>query len=274
MAIKTDAMIAHNGADGYTLHIDYDPSSEEFAAKAVFNDGTEKSLSGEMGSDQLADNLLMRTVTNIESDVTSLGERALSGCRQLVTAVLPNATIAGQYAFSSCNALTTIIAPELESAELHCCDPCGVLETVYAPKIKEVRGYAFANCSKLKEMYMPALDGIYNNGFYKCTRLEHVYLGANTTQINASAFTDTKSGIVIDCGFASDSPLAADAPWGATNATVNYSVPAPDVPEPVYTLSAPNPNLIQSIDLEPLEEIQPVEPEPVEVKKTMKRRSK
>lgn len=51
MAIKTDAMIAHNGADGYTIYVEYDPVTEDFAATAVFNDGTEKDLSGGGGAE-------------------------------------------------------------------------------------------------------------------------------------------------------------------------------------------------------------------------------
>ena len=57
------------------------------------------------------------------------------------------------------------------------------------------------------------------------TGLEYVYI-KNAQEINAQAFVDcTQSNLVIDCGFAEGA--VADAPWGATNATINYNVPAP-----------------------------------------------
>ena len=207
MAIKTDAMIAHNGADGYTLHVDYDPATEAFDAKAVFNDGTEKSISGEMGSGRDIDLLISRDITYIETDARIVGQYAFRGCRYLETAIIKQATEIATYAIGSCQAL------------------------------------------------------------------KYVYISASCTAMNATAFGNTtQADLVIDCGFSADSPAAASAPWGATGATINYDVAEPN--PPVGLSLVPNPELIQNIDLEPVEDIQPVEPEPVEVKKTTKRSAK
>lgn len=207
MAIKTDAMIAHNGADGYTLHVDYDPATEEFSAKAVFNDGTEKSLSGEMGSGIDIDLLVSRDLTIIETDASTVGQYAFRGCRNLKTAIINKATEIG------------------------------------------------------------------TNGFGNCTALKYVYISADCTLINNGAFTSTtQNDLVIDCGFSADSPAAVNAPWAATGATINYDVPAPN--PPVGLSLSPDPGLIQNIDLEPVEDIQPVEEPVLEVKKTTRKAAK
>jgi hypothetical protein len=106
--------------------------------------------------------------------------------------------------------------------------------------------------------------------------LKYVYFGANARTINNDALSGD-SDITIDCAFSEDAPVADGAPWGAVNATINYDVPAPNPPAGLSMV--PDPGLIQNIDIEPLEEIQPVEPEPVEpepveVKKTTRKAAK
>jgi len=209
MAIKTDAMIAHNGAEGYTLHVDYDPETDGFDLKAVFNDGSVKELDGTLVDGSTLNMLISRNITNFKTDAPVIGQNAFRGCRQLVTLIINKATSV---------------------------DAAGM-------------GYCFA--------------------------LKYVYISDACTAINSTAFDHTtQSDLVIDCGFSADSSAAAGAPWGATGATINYDVSAPNPPAVSALSMTPAPDLIQNIDMEPLEEIQPVEPEPVEVKKTTKRRSK
>ena len=211
MAIKTDAMIAHNGAEGYTIYVEYDPETDGFDLKALFNDGTLKETNGNVSSGEAFKQLLDRTIRTIENEnVTVVGSNACANCLELTSVILPN--------------VTTILT----------------------------------------------------NAFNGCRSLRYVYIGSGATEasaIKSSSFANCEN-VVFDCGFASDAPAAANAPWGAANATVNYDIPAPNPPTLTTPSMSPNPDLIQNIDLEPLEEIQPLDPEPVEVKKTMKRRSK
>lgn len=223
MAIKTDAMIAHNGADGYTLHIDYDPDTDEFSLNAIFNDGTVKNLNGNIDDEMLSSSIIDKSITYLSTPVTTIGAYSLRRCMRLVSVEAPNATV----------------------LDASCLFSCTALKNVYIPSVTTIASYAFTQCSGLEEIYLPA----------------------GATSISATAFTECPNLTVINCGFSSTDPGAASAPWGATNATVNYDVPAPN--PPVGLSLAPNPGLIQNIDLEPIEEIQPVDPEPVvEVKKT------
>lgn len=54
-----------------------------------------------------------------------------------------------------------------------------------------------------------------------------IYIGANCSTIDSDAFQGLKSGSVVNCGFAEGA--VSGAPWGATNATINYNVPVPTV---------------------------------------------
>lgn len=208
MAIKTDAMIAHGGAEGYTLHIDYEPETDQFDLKAILNDGSVKELDGSLVDGSTLNMLISRNITNLTTDSPVIGQNAFRGCRQLVTLIINNAT-------------------SIETDGL---------------------GYCFA--------------------------LKYVYISDACTSINSVAFDRvTQSDLVIDCGFSADSPAAAGAPWGATGATINYDVPAPNPPAASSLCMSQNPDLIKSIDteIETAEDIQPADPEPVAVKKTTRK---
>lgn len=228
MSIKTDAIIAHNGADGYTLHVDYDPDTDAFNLKAIFNDGTVKELNGNIDDELLSDSIIDRSITSISSNVLTVGFAAFRNCPDLVSADFPEATSLAGFALAGCTALTT----------------------VNIPKVTSIAG----------------------NVLYGSNVLTEIYLSKDMQSIANEAFTATKNGLIINCGFSSDSPLAATAPWGAPNGVVNYDVPEP---QPLSSLSmAPDPGLIQNIDLEPVEDIQPVEEPVLEVKKTTRKAAK
>lgn len=57
------------------------------------------------------DALIDRSITAIESGVTSVGKAAFSGCTKLVTVILPNATKIGDNAFSNCMLMSKVDLP-------------------------------------------------------------------------------------------------------------------------------------------------------------------
>lgn len=245
MAIKTDAIIAHGGAEGYTLHVDYDPDTFDTALKAVYNDGTEKLSDFILGNENIvADEIIGKTIVNLVTHAPGIGAYSLRGCGRLVSVSAPDATAIRSFAMYGCN----------------------VLSKTYFPRVTVIQGSGFGNCSALESVSFPSLVSIEGKPFEGCSNLSEIYVGPNVTTLSNTAFGGTADGVVINCGFSSGA--VAGAPWGATNATINYDVPVPNPPTGLSI--APDPGLIQNIDLEPLEEIQPVEPGPVEVKKTRK----
>lgn len=229
MAIKTDAMIAHNGAVGYTLHIDYDPDTDDFELKAVFNDGTEKSISGDMGGGSEIDALIDRSITSVQSDAGSVGESVFRGCNNLLTVDLPNAEAIGSSAFYKCSSLQTVNMPKATSLGSSVFYQCPAIRNLDLPKVTAVASSAFYQSTALKSVLLPEISTVGANAFSGCSGLKYVYLGPNASSIPGTAFSSTtQSDLVIDCGFSAGA--VSGAPWGATHATINYDVPAPNPP--------------------------------------------
>lgn len=79
----------------------------------------------------------------------------------------------------------------------------------------------------LEYLYLPSAVTM-TKSVQGCPKLKHVYIGKDCTSIDSSCFGGSggqSTGMIIDCGFAEGA--VSGAPWGATNATINYSVPDP-----------------------------------------------
>ena len=92
--------------------------------------------------------------------------------------------------------------------------------------LERIASGMFFGYSAIKEAIFLSETNISDGCFASCTTLEHVYLPSDASAVATSAFLNcTQSNLVIDCGFAEGA--ISGAPWGATNATINYNVPAP-----------------------------------------------
>lgn len=238
MAIKTDAMVAHGGADGYTLHIDYDPDTDAYQLKIVSNDGTVKENDDIAGISLFTQRISGTLSGDIKSNVTALAPYALADT-SITSMDIPECTAIYRYAFLNCTSLISLNTPK-------------------AANISS----AFEGCSALRTAIFPSAVTV-GTAFKNCTALEYVYIGSGCTSIGATCFTGCDS-ITIDCGFSSTAAASAGAPWGATNATVNYDVAEPNPPVLSGLRITPNPGLIQNSDFDLFDDIHPV----VEVKKT------
>ena len=111
--------------------------------------------------------------------------------------------------------------------------------------ITKIRGYAFEHCHKLALTSLPdGVTNIGNNAFTYCTKLALTSLPSGITNIGTAAFRGCTGLTTITfkgtpSSIASDAfkdctnlttinvPWAegavANAPWGATNATINYN---------------------------------------------------
>ena len=109
----------------------------------------------------------------------------------------------------------------------------------------KIRDYAFYNCANLALTSLPSgITSIGNTAFYRCANLALTSLPSGITSIGKNAFgectgltsiTFTGTPTSIDIGAFSgctnlttiNVPWAegavANAPWGATNATINYN---------------------------------------------------
>ncbi len=127
-------------------------------------------------------------------------------------------------AFYGCGALPAIELPdtivEIAGSAFYNCKEL-VLETLPAA-LESIGASAFYNCYKLTVTELPAsLKTTKNGAFYGCTGLTSVTFKGTPESLSSSTFNKCTNIAVINVPWAEDA--VANAPWGATNATINYN---------------------------------------------------
>ena len=141
-------------------------------------------------------------LTELPAGVTSIGNSAFNGCTNLALTELP-AGVASimSYAFNGCT--------NLDLTEL----PAGVTS---------IRDGAFYSCSKLALTELPAgVTSIRSYAFYGCSNLTSITFKGTCTDIAHNAFDYCTNLTTINVPWAEGA--VSNAPWGATNATINYN---------------------------------------------------
>ena len=141
-------------------------------------------------------------VTKLPDGVTRIGYEAFKGCPNLVLTSLPDGlTYIDSYAFKDCTNLALTSLPD------------GVTRIGYE---------AFSGCTKLALTSLP--DGLaYVDGyaFKDCSKLTELTFKGKPSSISYSAFKYCTNLLTINVPWAEGE--VEDAPWGATNATINYN---------------------------------------------------
>ena len=136
------------------------------------------------------------------SAITSIGNYAFSQCSNLALTSLPaGITSIGNSAFYRCSklALTSL--------------PAG---------ITSIGNNAFNSCGKLALTSMPAgITSIGSYSFSNCTGLTTITFEGTPQSIDSHAFSGSTKLTTINVPWAEGA--VAGAPWGATNATINYN---------------------------------------------------
>lgn len=92
---------------------------------------------------------------------------------------------------------------------------------VSLPKLKTIGNYAFGLCMHISGVItLPMIETIGNRVFSSCTYIRTLTFGQKPTSISTTAFSGS-SLTTINCPWAEGE--VAGAPWGATNATINYN---------------------------------------------------
>ena len=158
-------------------------------------------------------NAIIETATNtlicgcqntiIFSSVTSIGERAFSGCSALTSITIPNrVTSIGNSAFAGCESLTSIIVEKgntvydsrengnaiIETATNTLI--CGCQNTIIPNSVTSIGERAFSGCSSLTSVTIPnSVTSIGKRAFSGCTRLTSVTIPNSVTSIGDYAFS-------------------------------------------------------------------------------------
>ena len=143
---------------------------------------------------------LQRTLTTYSnSEITSIGDFAFSGCDDLVSVDLPNATAIGASTFNKCSKLASVNIPKVtaiptaafnSTPSLTAFDFSNVTEIsgtafnnsgltgkIVIPHVTELAGMAFGNCENLTVVDLKAVQTFTGtNVFYNCNNLVHLIL--------------------------------------------------------------------------------------------------
>lgn len=166
----------------------------------------------------------LKSIT-LPAGLTSIGSEAFSDCNKLAELMLPmGVTTVMSYTFSSCNSLSKVSLPEtVTSIQSSAFQNCNSLKSLKLPaQLKEIGNLAFSGCQFTQIEFPEALRSLGSYLFMSSRTLASATFKGVPTRIDTNAF-----GAIYTVGFAVNVPWAegevAGAPWGATNATINYN---------------------------------------------------
>ena len=145
------------------------------------------------------------TLISLPSGITSIGNYMFYECRNLILTSLPSGiTSIGRNAFYDCN---NLILTSLPSG------------------LTIIGNSAFSYCTKLALTSLPSsLTSINSGAFSNCTGLINIIFEGTPKTIASNAFTGCTNLTTINVPWSEGA--VANAPWGATNATINYNYTA------------------------------------------------
>lgn len=135
-------------------------------------------------------------------NLTKIGGKAFCYCRNLALTSLPESlTYIDDWAFYGCTNLALTSLPE---------------------ELTSIGYGAFGYCHNLTLTSLPAgLDNIGGSAFDSCIGLKSLTFKGTPTMIDSHAFRNCSNLTTINAPWAEGE--VAGAPWGATNATINYN---------------------------------------------------
>ena len=150
-------------------------------------------------------NCVNLTLTSLPSELISIGSYAFDGCTNLAFTFLPNGlTNISNGAFNACTNLSLTSLPN---------------------GLTSIGDYVFNGCRKLALTSLPGgITDIGNNAFRLCSGLTSITFEGTPTTIASTAFSSCINLIDIKVPWAEGA--VANAPWGATNATITYNYTA------------------------------------------------
>lgn len=97
------------------------------------------------------DALIDRSITEISSNVTSIGDAAFEDCESLITADFPLVTSIGGGAFTWCKSMKSINFPSATSIGISAFSYCNGLTSVVFPEVTSIGTSAFVSCKNIEK---------------------------------------------------------------------------------------------------------------------------
>lgn len=136
------------------------------------------------------------------------------------------ATSVGDYKFVMNQSIRSIELPDtIRIVGLGAFAMCSGLKTVtLPPNLKVIRSGAFGLCTSLVTIEIPPLvSRIESEAFASCSSITSVTFKGTPTFIESDVFKYCTSLITINVPWSEDDPINENAPWGATNAEINFN---------------------------------------------------
>lgn len=161
----------------------------------------------------------------IPDGATSIGTGMFRNCKSLANISIPDSvTSIGKYAFYCCPFTNTQMIPDsVTSIGESAFRGCKSLLSVNIPGgVTKIEAYVFSNCDKLASVTIHnKVTSIGDYAFNQCTSLLSITLPDSVTTISKYAFYTCRNLKDIYVPWAEGA--VANAPWGATNATIHYN---------------------------------------------------
>lgn len=149
-------------------------------------------------SRKILDSLIDRSITEISSDVTVIGNYALSNCTALVNVDFPNVKTISGYGFLNCRALTSVAFPKVQGINGYAFSNCTALTDVDIPNVKSIGQYVFRNCPALRRIDLHQTYSIGAYTFYECSNLEAIILRKTDTPCALAAINVLQETKIAD----------------------------------------------------------------------------
>lgn len=151
-------------------------------------------------------------------------ERSFENCKSLEKLPVDSLVSIGNYALNLCTALAWTSLPKtLKTIGAGAFWDCKSLAITSIPEgVTDIPSYAFYGCTSITSLtFEDTLESIGASAFLYCTNLTTVTFKGTPGSIGDAVFNNCTNLTTINVPWAEGE--VANAPWGATNATINYN---------------------------------------------------
>lgn len=168
----------------------------EVVIPATVTDGIDNFTVTSIGDRAFSGCVTLTSIT-IPSGVTSIGWGAFHSCSGLTSVTIPTGVISiGDYSFIQCTSLTNITIPNsVTSIGKNAFDRCrGLLSVTIPNSVTSIGDFAFSGCGRLTSVNIPeSVTSIGEGAFGSCSSLTNITIPTSVTNISSKLFYDCSS---------------------------------------------------------------------------------